>query len=220
MIVPTLHQIVGQGSAIGPHVADRHVVGRPIGLTESGDEIAHRTSLAIVHEDAGVGLSLVTKLFQLTDKQANGLIPGYALPRASLSPQRSCDAIRIVEDLQPGQSLRAERALIVGMKGVAFDLDRSSIHDPDRDPAVGGAKLAHTADSFLSLWRRQLHLPSTTQCLGNEVFQAKLVHTGRYGARSQYFEETAPAEFLHNSTVPPFVVVTIVASFKPQPISK
>ncbi len=67
VIVPALHQIVGQGWAIGPHVADGHAVGRPIGLAESGDEIGHRASLAIVHEDTGVGLSLVTKLSQPTD---------------------------------------------------------------------------------------------------------------------------------------------------------
>ena len=137
MVVPALGEVVGQRGAVGAVSSVGHVIGCAKSPAEAGDEIAGQATLPIVEENQPFGVASLADPPQFACHLTQGLVPGDLLPMpgAPLAnpPHGMFDAVRVVEHLEPGLSLGAEPALVVGMQRVAIELYHAPVYHPRRD---------------------------------------------------------------------------------------
>ena len=193
------------------------VVHQPIrahGGHELLEQTMHVSANACAQEAYGVALPAGAQFAQAPRKLRQAFGPGQrqpitgsALPRL---PQRRGDAIRVVENLQPGLSPGAQPPLAHGMARIAFDLLGAALAGAHADAAARRAHGAHRVvpggDARTEVFGRRR--------IGNQVFHRVLDRlaqhepgTGAHAAGAHQFQEVSAVNAGHLDTLVPCSLV-------------
>jgi hypothetical protein len=135
VVAPALSESMRQRCPVCALLGTAHVVGRAKGAAETGDEIARRPALAIVEKDHPLRMPGVAQRPERDSDLLQRLLPRHRLPPAANPLHGALGAIGVVEHMKASLAPWAESALVVGMKGIAVELDQATVHHAGGEPA-------------------------------------------------------------------------------------